>query len=141
MSEEIILKTILTIILLPITLLHIYWACDGKIALEGAWPTDLSKITQKLSDKAFFILKFLLLLPVIIVLICLIGSFYILHPKLMIYNQQLYFIFSMIFIFRGLSGWFINKLSTKPLFQKRNTFIYSPIAFLIGILFYLLANL
>ena len=45
MSEEIILKTILTIILLPITLLHIYWACDGKIALEGAWPTDLSKIT------------------------------------------------------------------------------------------------
>ena len=98
MSEEIILKTILTIILLPITLLHIYWAFDGKIALDGAWPTDLSQINQKLSSKTFFIIKFLLLLPVILVLICLIASFYIVPHNFIIDYQTLYMIFSLIFI-------------------------------------------
>ena len=140
MSEEIILKTILTIILLPITLLHIYWAFDGKIALDGAWPTDLSQINQKLSSKTFFIIKFLLLLPVILVLICLIASFYIVPHNFIIDYQTLYMIFSLIFILRGLSGWIINRFSSKSLFKKRNTLIYSPVAFLIGTLFYLLAN-
>ena len=109
MTEEIILKTILTIILLPITLLHIYWACGGKIALDGAWPTDLSQINQKLSNKTFFIIKFLLLLPVILVLICLIASFYIVPSKLIDY-QTCYMFFINIYFEVCLDGLLIDFL-------------------------------
>ena len=134
MSLEIIIKLTLTFILFPITCLHVYWLFGGKIALDGALPTDLSKLKKMFSPSIFLLGTIGLLSPVIIVLIYLILSFYISFGFLDSFKTFSYLFLSIIFLLRGLFGWVINRFTSKTLFKKRNSYIYSPISILLGIL-------
>ena len=138
---ELLIKAVLTLFLTPITLLHVYWLCGGKGALDGALPNDLATLKKRFSALTFYIGNFFALLPVILTLLYLIFSFYLSLGPLDKFQHQLYLFFSIIFIIRGLFGWMINKFTTKSIFIKRNTLFYSPIALFLGILLYILYKL
>tara|TARA_B100001094_G_C17807274_1_gene612077 strand:- start:112 stop:540 length:429 start_codon:yes stop_codon:yes gene_type:complete len=138
MSIDFLTKISLTLLLIPITSLHVYWLCGGEISLDGALPTDLEKFKKKFSPLSWVIGNSLLILPVIIALLYLILSFYISLGPLDKFQRPIYLFFSIVFIFRGLFGWLINKFTTKDIFKRRNIRIYSPISFCLGVLLFIL---
>jgi len=138
MSIDFLIKTSLSLLLIPITSLHLYWLCGGEIALDGALPTDLEKFKKKFSPLSWVIGNILLILPVIIALVYLILSFYISLGPLDKFQDSIYLFFSIVFILRGLFGWLINKFTTKDIFIRRNSRIYSPISLFLGVLLFTL---
>ena len=129
---------LLTLILSTITIIHIYWFFGGEKGLDVSLPHDITEIKKKFSKLTIQILNMVFITPVIVTLLFLILSLYSIIPIMEPYKPLILYVFSIIFIVRGLTGWLINKWSKKESFKKQNTFIYSPISFIIGILLYIL---
>lgn len=129
---------LLIIILIPITGLHVYWLFGGEKALDGALPNDYYDSKRLFTRHQLIALRIFLLGPVVLTLGFLIGCLLSLFPFISPYQSMIYKGFAILFIARGLLGPFFNRFTKKNAFKVRNAFIYSPVAFLIGILFYTL---
>lgn len=136
-----IIKICLTITLLPIATIHIYWFFGGQKGLYAAIPTQLDDIKQKIPKPLFTLLTMISLGPVIVILIFLMLSIYPVASFFEPYKLSIYYIFSILFIIRGSLGWVINLFSKNDIFNKKNITIYSPISLFIGILFFSLYKL
>lgn len=132
-----------------IALLHAYWAIGGKACLQAAWPRDLTWFFQ-IKQPLRFGLSFFGIAPLAMVFFI---AAMILYPDCFPFFERFYPHFCLIagvtFILRGVSGPLINILAFSQFFKSQrqqqvvdtfiywNSYLYSPLAFLMGLLFLL----
>jgi len=135
MTLKSIIVNLLTVSFSSITLIHVYWFLGGEKGLDAALPHDIEILKNKFSLPVIRLINAFLLAPVILVFCMLILS---LHDGFLLiapYKKQIYFWFSILFILRGVLGWLLlNKFTKKEIFIRNNTFIYSPISLVLGVL-------
>ena len=123
-------------LLLPITLLHSYWLMGGQWALDACLPVDNAVIQQRYTTKLLMILRFVTLVPVIVILCLLLATLLSLHPILITYQLTSYLTISLLCILRAVLGWIVFPFFIKKQgFIINNATIFSPLFLLIGILF------
>ncbi len=135
-----IITGILLSLLISITGLHAYWLLGGQWALDDCLPIDINSIKKDYSPRTLLLLRILFLAPVVFVLCFLVLLLLALIPSLIDYNKLIYKLFSYLCILRAILGWStFHFFIKKQQFITNNTYIFSPLFLIIGVLFVLIS--
>ena len=130
---------LINLILIPATLLHIYWILGGEKILDIALPFDVNDKKESLGTSTYTSLVILSLAPVIALqclVLCLING--IVTP-VDTYKSIILIGGSMFCIIRALLGWtFMNSWFKNTSFQYYNIRYYSTIFLILGLGFLVL---
>ena len=130
---------LINLILIPATLLHIYWILGGEKMLDIALPFDINDKKKSLGKTTYTSLVLLSLAPVIIlqcIVICLING---IATPVDTYKSIILMGGSVFCILRALLGWtFMNSWFKDSVFQYYNIRYYSPIFLILGLGFLIL---
>tara|TARA_Y100001968_G_scaffold311729_1_gene334134 strand:- start:3093 stop:3521 length:429 start_codon:yes stop_codon:yes gene_type:complete len=131
-----IITGILLSLLIPITGLHTYWLLGGQWALDACLPMYMDMLKKHYSSRVLLLLRFLFLAPVVFLLCFLVLMLLSLIPSLIDYNKLIYTLFSYLCILRAMLGWCtFHFFIKKQRFLTNNTYIFSPLFLIIGLLF------
>ena len=130
---------LINLILIPATLLHIYWILGGEKILDIALPFNVNDKKESLGKITYYSLAILSLAPVIALqclVLCLING--IVTP-VDTYKSIILIGGSMFCIIRALLGWtFMNSWFKNTSFQYYNIRYYSTIFLILGLGFLVL---
>ena len=137
----------LFVLLFLIALLHFYWAFGGRKMLRAASPRDLAWFFN-LKTPLRIALSLLVIAPISSVfLLCALSVYPEFFPFFKTFYSQFYMIAAGVFMLRGVAGPLINMLAFSQFFKSHrqqnfvdtfiywNSYVYSPLAFVIGLLF------
>ena len=132
---------LLNIILIPATILHIYWILGGEKVLDIALPFNYNDKKKSLGKSLYYTLGILSLAPVITMQILML---YLINDIPTPYSnfKELILLGSSIFcILRAIIGWSLkNKVFQNTTFQNYNIKVYSPIFLILGLGFMILGT-
>ena len=130
---------LINLILIPATLLHIYWILGGEKILDIALPFDINDKKESLGKTTYTSLVILSLSPVIALqclVLCLING---IATPVDTYKSIILTCGSIFCILRALLGWtFMNSWFKDTSFQYYNIRYYSTIFLILGFGFLLL---
>ncbi len=131
---------LINLILVPATILHIYWILSGEKMLDIALPFDVNNKKESLGKPIYYSLVIISLAPVIIlqcIVLCLING---IATPVDTYKSIILIGGSMFCMIRAVLGWtLMNSWFKNTPFQYYNIRYYSPIFLILGLGFWVLS--